>query len=402
MKIIQIDVACNVTSTGKIAEGIGLKILEHGGESHIAYGRYSTQSRSQMYKIGTTLDTIFHGLVTRLFDLHGLASIYRTKKLCKLISEIEPDVIHLHCIHGYYLNYEILFDFVNLHNYPVVWTQHDCWSFTGHCAYFELAQCFKWKNSCSSCPLIKEYPKSLFVDNSNFNYELKRKLFTSVRNMTLVPVSHWLENYLRDSFLSRHDIKMIHNGINTNLFTPIEIEKEKIDFRLLNKFIVLGVASPWTQRKGFDDFLKLSKCIDSSVIIVLIGLSKLQLKQLPSNIIGLTKTDSVHELAQYYSLADVFFNPTWEDNYPTTNLESISCGTPVITYKTGGSVESICDQIGFILEQGDYKGVLPIIDKIKQIPKENRINQCREYALLNFKQEDKFSEYYELYKQITK
>lgn len=399
MKLFQINVVANSGSTGRIAEGIGQIALENGWESYIAYGRWGYRSNSELIQIGTKLDTTLHALQTRLFDRHGLASVKPTLKLIEQIQKIQPDIIHLHNIHGYYLNYPIFFRFLLSSGIPIVWTLHDCWSYTGHCTYYSLVGCQKWETACKDCLLMKEYPASLFFDRSLKNYLDKKKVFTSVSNMTLVPVSYWLAKEIERSFLNSFPIKMIHNGLEIDLFN-LDSSSSKDRYGVKNKFVILGVANGWSQRKGLNDFVNLAQRISGDYIIILVGLKKNQIDLLPDNIIGISRTESISQLAKLYSLADVFVNPTWEDNYPTTNMESIACGTPVITYDTGGSSESITQDTGYVITQGNMDELLNAIYKIKQNGKSYYTQRCREYALMHFNQKDRYNEYIQLYNQI--
>jgi putative colanic acid biosynthesis glycosyltransferase len=256
------------------------------------------------------------------------------------VEEINPDIIHLHNIHGYYLNIEVLFDFLKSFDKPVVWTLHDCWAFTGHCSHFTYAKCERWKTGCYSCPEKKSYPRSVIFDNSKSNYARKKKAFTSAKNMTLVTPSQWLAGLVKESFLGDYPVQVIPNGIDTEVFKPTPSDFKK-RYGLDGKFLILGVANVWEKRKGFDYFLDLSKYLSDDEIIVLVGLSEERIKNLPNNIIGIKRTNSAKELAEIYTAADVFFNPTLEDNYPTVNLEAQACGTYVITFDSGGTKETI-------------------------------------------------------------
>lgn len=405
-KILQINVTANVGSTGRIAEGIGSVAISNGANSYIAYGRDFSPSCSQLVSIGTNSSVLFHVVQSRLFDNHGLGSKVATKDFVKTLEEISPDIIHLHNIHGYYLNYQILFEHLSRTNIPIVWTLHDCWPITGHCAYFDLVGCEKWKTLCYSCPQIRTYPKSLFTDHSSCNYNLKKEIFTSVADrLTLVPVSMWLEGYIKSSFLKDCQISVIHNGINVSLFSPTYSGNIGIDMSALkDKTIILGVANPWSKRKGLDDFFKLSNLLPSDEYsIILVGLSTKQMRNLPANIIGIKTVHEAKGLAYLYSISNVLVNPTYEDNYPTVNLEAISCGTPVITYNTGGSPESIVEnQTGFIVEKGNLTEVVKAIDFIKNRGKESFVHPCRSYAENHFDQNICFEKYIELYQSLLK
>ena len=363
-KLLQIAVSVNSGSVGRIAEQIGETVMRRGWESYIAYARVCNQSKSKTIKIGNKLELYWHGIMTRLFDRHCLHSTKATKKLIQQIKEISPDIIQLHHIHGYFLNMRVLFDYLSSVNIPIIWVFHDCWSMTGHCSHFEYAKCDRWKTGCYDCPEKKSYPTSLLIDRSRKNYIEKRELFTSVNNMTIVPVSNWLRGVVKESFLGKYDVEVIHNGIDISIFQPLQSDIKK-RYGISDKNVVLGVASPWGSRKGLEDFTKLSSyLLNDKYQIVLIGLSEDQIKRLPDGVIGLIRTESVEELAKWYSVADVFVNPTYEDTYPTTNLESISCGTPVVTYRTGGSPESITCATGRVVEKGDIAGLAKAIEEL--------------------------------------
>lgn len=397
MKLFQINATLNWGSTGRIAEEIGQAAISKGWESHIAYGRYSNGSASHAVQIGNRWDVYSHALQTRLFDNHGLASGKVTENLIEKIRDIDSDIIHLHNIHGYDLNYKLLFDFLSHANKPVVWTLHDCWPFTGHCAYYSYAGCYRWKTLCHDCPQKKSYPTSWLIDRSKQNYSDKKQAFMSVKNLTLVPVSNWLAGEVRQSFLKNCPIRVIHNGIDTSMFFPKQLAKNELG--LENKFLVLGVASVWSPRKGLADFIELRKLLPDDYGMVLIGLDDRQIKNLPKGIIGVKRTNSVKELASYYSAADIF-NPTWEDNFPTTNLEALACGTPVITYRTGGSVEAVDEYTGFVVEQGDLNASIDKMRYIKNIGKRKYEDACRKRAVSCFDKKDRYTEYLELYNEL--
>ena len=401
LRLLQINVCANQGSTGRIAEQIGGMVRSHGWDSYLVYGRGYGGSVSHPVKLGSAIDVYLHVFFTRLTDRHGLFSTRATQKLIKQIQTIKPNIIHLHNIHGYYINYKVLFEYLRKTNIPVVWTLHDCWSMTGHCTHFEFAKCDRWKTGCYNCPEKKSYPSSLFLDRSRQNYIEKQKLFTSVNNITIVPVSKWLGNVVKDSFLKDYDVKVIQNGIDIQTFRPLQSDiKERYGISA-HKKIVLGVASPWTQRKGFDDFLKLYELLPQDKYqIVLIGLSDKQCRQQPNGIIGLHRTHSVKELVKWYASADVFVNPTYEDSYPTTNLEAISCGTPVVTYKTGGSPESITPETGRVVERCDLEALVSAINELCSEDRDEISKRCREYAIAHFDRKDCFKKYIQLYENI--
>ncbi|MGL5207419.1 MAG: glycosyltransferase [Acidaminococcaceae bacterium] len=393
MKVLQINSVCGYGSTGRIATDLYKVLVENGHECLIAYGRGKTPEGINSYRIGTNIDNYVHAIKTRLFDLHGFGSKGATKEFIEKIKVFEPDVIHLHNLHGYYINNEILFNFLKKYDKPVVWTLHDCWPFTGHCAHFDYIGCEKWKVLCDKCPQISSYPASLFLDNSSCNYKNKKELFSGVNNMVIVTPSIWLANLVKQSYLKEYKVEIINNGIDLSVFSPKNSGIFRDKYKLENKFIILGVAR-WDERKGLKYFSELSKAINNNSIIVLVGLKEKQISQLPQNIIGIKKTNSVVELTEIYSAADVFINPTLEDNFPTTNLEALACGTPVITFNTGGSVESIDDSCGVIVPKGDIKMLIQAV-KILYDDNLNKV-ECINKSKL-FDKNSRYQDYINLY-----
>ena len=398
-KLLIINVTANSGSTGRIAEEIGQTAIDNGYETYFAYGRIARESKCNIIKIGNSLNVKFHGVESLLFDNHGFSSRLATKKFICEIERIKPDIINIHNLHGYYINVKILFEYLSKINIPVVWTFHDCWPFTGHCSHFMRFNCNKWKTGCFSCPNSKGYPKSMFLDNSKNNYKRKKKLFTKINKMTIVSPSDWLSDFVKESFLMQKQILTINNGTDLNVFKPINNNlKSKLGLNI--EKIIIGVASVWTQAKGLHDFIKLSELLSNEYKIILVGLNKKQKEYLPANIIGIERTESVHELAELYSMADVFVNPTYSDNFPTTNIEALACGTSVITYKTGGSPESIDEKTGIVVEQGNInqlKEAIELVAKDKSIYTEN----CRERAVNLYNKQDRFNDYIKLFNSLT-
>lgn len=403
--LLQINTTLNYGSTGRIAEQIGLTAREQGFECAIIHGpRMKNPSQLTAIQANSSFDEKIHGVwYSRLLDRHGLGSRRATEKLVRKIdSEIKPDIIHLHNIHGYYINYQVLFEYLHTVSTPVVWTLHDCWTFTGHCCYFDSVGCERWKESCYKCPLKHSYPQSLLCDRSAENYQLKKDLFSAISDrLTLVPVSEWLAQLVKQSFLKQCGIKTIHNGIDLQMYSPA-VSKNLIEkYELAGKSIILGVAAPWSKRKGLDDFIRLHELLPSTqYAIVLIGLSDKQLADLPAGIIGIKRTQNVQELAQWYSAADVFVNPTYEDNYPTTNLEAMACGTPVITYRTGGSPEAVTPDTGLVVEKGDLAGLVAAIRTATSWNRDEIRQNCRKRAENHFDRQLCFQSYIDLYNNL--
>lgn len=401
MKVLQINTTLNTTSTGTIAEGIGHSLLLNGHQSYIASALIGSDgSSSNHIPVGTRGDFFLHAAKTRLRDRHGFGSKNATSKLINHIKEIDPDVIGLHNLHGYYLNIDVFFNYLKQVQKPVIWTFHDCWPFTGHCSHFDYVGCDKWKTECNACPLYDRYPASWFVDNSKKNFYQKKALFTGPREMIIVTPSHWLKNLVKQSFFGQYPVKVIPNGIDTDQFTPVSTTGLKSKYNLDNKKILLGVASVWDRIKGFSYFVELSKCLDDRFVIVMVGLSEEKIKNLPKNVIGIPRTESREELVALYSIADVFVNPTLVDNFPTTNLEALACGTPVITFNTGGSPEALSPQTGRVVEKKDVKALLEAVENVVAEGKAYYQEACRERAVRHFNKNDRFADYVDLYNEF--
>ncbi|KAA6302442.1 MAG: N-acetyl-alpha-D-glucosaminyl L-malate synthase [Candidatus Ordinivivax streblomastigis] len=401
-KLLQINVSANTGSTGTIAEEIAKIAIANGYDSYIAYGRSANESKSKLIKIETECGIRWHGLKSRLLDQQGLASKGATKRLIKEIDTIiQPDIIQIHNLHGYYIHYELLFEYLNKQDILVVWTFHDCWPITGHCSHFEFVACCKWQTECNRCPNRKGYPRSLFMDNSKNNFYRKKELFSSCKNLTIVTPSVWLSNIVKQSFLSDKNIVTINNGIDTTVFQPTSQQNIRGKYSIANdKFVILGVANTWGKRKGYNDFLQLSEQLGDKEMIVLVGLNEQQKKGLPENIIGISKTENTEELAQIYSMAEVFVNPTWVDNFPTTNIEALACGTPVVTYRTGGSPEAINTDTGWVVEKGNIVELKKAIDTIREKGKSSFSEKCRQRAVELYSKEDRYNDYIQLYNSL--
>jgi len=399
--ILQINTSVNTGSTGRIAEDIGKVLLKDGHQSFIAAGFTDRPSASQVIRIGNKWDQKLHGVKTRLFDRHGFGSKNATLQLVKELTQIKPDLIHLHNLHGYYLHIGVLFEYLKEVQLPVVWTFHDCWTFTGHCSFFDRYECTKWQAVCHHCPNTKGYPASLGIDNSRRNYQDKKNIFNGLENCTIVTPSEWLADHVHSSFLENYPVKCIHNGIDLEVFSPtVNSENVLKKYNIANTPFILGVASTWDLRKGLKDFGELAQRKENPFQVVLVGLSKTQIASLPSGIIGIARTENTQELAALYAAATVFVNPSYVDNFPTTNLEALACGTPVITYNTGGSPEAIDAETGIVVEKGDINGLYAAIDQICSKGKDFYTGKCRERAVRYFNKEDRYTDYLELYQSM--
>lgn len=392
MKILQINTSVNSGSTGRIAEDIGKTLISRGHDSYIAFGRGNQKSVSSLLRIGSKLDFYLHQIISLFTDRHGFGSKRATRKFLKQVDVIKPDAIGLHNIHGYYLNVKILFKYIKDKNIPVLWTFHDCWPFTGHCSY--NTDC----DNCKNCQ--RKYPTSIFLNQTTRNFRDKKLIFNQVKKLQIITPSIWLKDLVKQSFL-KYPVHCINNGIDLNQFKPSEKAlKLKEKLQLKDKKIILGVASTWDKRKGLADFVQLASVIDASYQIILIGLSNKQIQGLPENIMGVQRTESISELANYYSMADVYINPTHKDNFPTTNIEALACGTPVITYNTGGSPEAIDAQTGKIIKKGDVKGLYYAVQDFALHSQEHYAKVCRTRAEQLFNKEDRYLDYLKLYESL--
>lgn len=397
MKVLQINTVCGTGSVGRIAVDIVHTVEEAGGEGAVAFGRKAIPEGVTSYKFGNDWSMGMHVLHTFLKGEHGFASDRQTKKLLAYIEEYQPDIIHLHNIHGFYLNVELLFAYLKQAGIPVVWTLHDCWSFTGHCAHFDYIGCMKWKTQCEHCPQYRSvYPYALFKDNSRKNYIRKKNAFTGVPKLMIVTPSQWLAGFVKESYLGEYPVRVINNGIALERFSPVDKGLRR-KLGMEDKFILLGVASMWEERKGYAYFAELADRLDDSYQIILIGLSKEKMKKLHPKIHGVMRTNSIEELAEYYSMADAYVNTSLEETFPTTNLEALACGTPVITFATGGSVESVDESTGKVVPKGDVEALIEAIGELRREPQKREACLARSRR---YDKNDRFREYLSLYREL--
>lgn len=347
MRVLLINVVCGIRSTGRICTDLAEALEAQGHEVKIAYGRETVPEKFRRFALRTESDSgiKISALRARVSDNAGFSNRQTTVRFVETIREYDPDVIHLHVLHGYWLNVEVLFEYLRGYGKKIIWTFHDCWAFTGHCAYFDYVACDKWISGCSCCPDKKAYPSSILSDRSKVNYLKKKALFTGIPDMHIVTPSKWLADYVERSFFKEYPVKVINNGIDTDVFcrntdTLQAAEKLKKRYGLSGKKLVIAVSTSWDRRKGLQEYYKLADELGEAYQVAVIGLSAEQAASVPGNILGIQRTDSVFELAGFYVLAHAYVNASMEENYPTTNLEAISCGTPVIAYETGGSGES--------------------------------------------------------------
>lgn len=397
--LLQINTTLNSGSTGRIAEQISLMAEDRGWNCYIAHGaRYVNSSQIKSIQIGTKFGNVIHAIMGEFLGMHGFASTFATYRFIHEVKEIRPDVIHLHNLHGYYLNIEVLFRYLAKVDIPIVWTLHDCWAFTGHCTHFENNGCYKWKTECNHCPQQMAQYKSRFIDRSRKNFRIKKILYENVKNMVITPASCWLCGLVKDSILRDHEIHVIHNGIDLKLFKPVATNIRCQLGITENKKMILGVVA--SGFKGKKEFIELSKNKDYQVVVV--GVKPKWMKDMPKNIMCIPRTNNQRELAEYYSAADVFVNPTYDDTFPTTNIESLACGTPVVTYKAGGSPETIDEHTGLVVGRGDIKALFKAIETVLSNGKQQYAEACRKRAVSNFDKEKRFRDYIELYENLVK
>ncbi len=376
-----INVTCGTGSTGRICTDLAEALEKKGHDVKIAYGRDDVPEKYKKYaiKIGNDMGVKIHALKARLFDASGFGSRRETSKFIEWLKKYNPDIIHLHNVHGYYINVELLFNYLKTCNKKIIWTLHDSWAFTGHTPYCDVINCYKWKSVCNNCQLLKEYPKTLF-DFSKRNWKKKKELFNGITKMIMVTPSEWLRGLVKESFLKSYDTIVINNGIDTRIFYHRDsniLER----YGIKNKYVVLGVSSIWDHMKGLDDYIELSQMLEKKYKLVLVGLTEKQIKSLPKEILGIKRTESINELAMIYSEANLFANLSYCENYPTVNIEALACGTPVLTYETGGSPEIVKKYGGIVVEKKNIQAVREKINEAerKQIqisfkPKENDVN----------------------------
>lgn len=366
MKYLFINSVAGFGSTGRIAAETCRELMAEGHQCVLAFGRDKANCDDiPTVQIGSPMDCKIHGLRNRLLDDHGFGSKAATEKFLQWVKDYDPDVIWLHNVHGYYIHIGLLFEYLKDCGKEIIWTLHDCWSFTGHCAYFDYARCEKWKTGCHHCPQKGSYPASLLRDNSKRNFEQKKALFTNIPNLRLTVPSYWLEKRVKESFLKDYPVEVVYNTINTEIFKPTPSDY-RWRYGIEAPNMILGVASVWDERKGLKDFIALSELLSADYQIVLIGLSKAQIENLPASIMGLPRTNSMEELAQAYTAADVFVSPSTEETFGMTAMEARACGTEAIVYQNT-ACEEIVNQFGGIAVEW---GARHIYEAILQLTKE--------------------------------
>ena len=399
--LVEINVSLNWGSTGRIAEQIGICAENQGWDVYMVHGaRYKNASHFKSIQVSTKIEEYFHWFYSTCFDAQGLGSIWATRRLVRKLKKIAPSVVHCHNIHGCYINYPILFNYLSECNIPVVWTFHDCWPFTGHCAYYIEANCEKWKTLCHSCPAIRSFPTSVF-DNASRNYNRKKGLLTSVSNLTIVPVTNWLANEVKQSFLSNVPIHAIHNGIDLSTFYYRESDIRN-RYHICSKYMLLSAATGFDERKGLEDYNKLSELLPDDYQIVLVGgLEKGCTVKLSKKILLLPKTKTQAELAEFYSSADVLLSLSFAETFGLTIVEAMACGTPVVAYDNTAQSEVVSEGTGFKVKTGNVEDVAKHVIEICENGKNPYREICRKHADEFFNKDNQCQKYVELFEYVV-
>lgn len=380
-KLVQVNTVCN-TSTGKIMECIQEEAIQSGYDTYSFVGRRKPFSHMPCEKIGNSVSFWIHVAITTFFDKQGYGSYFHTRRMIRRIKQENPSIIHLHNLHGYYLHLPLFFRYLkNEYKGKVFWTFHDCWPFTGHCPHFSYVKCERWKEECHHCPRKREYPISWFLDGSKGNYSIKKKLFLGIQDLSVIVPSRWMEKWVKESFFKQKPVFVIPNGIDLTTFRYHLDESVCRKYGIsTDKKILLGVASVWDERKGLDDFIELAKAIDhNDYQIVLIGLSPLQIKRLPRNVVGIARTENRQELVSLYSRADIFVNPSKEESFSLVTVEAMACGTPVIVLDTSAVKELVDSECGIVLRDNRTETYLDAIQMVeKRNFKRDTVRLCAE------------------------
>lgn len=391
--ILQINATVNWGSTGKIAEQINIDAASRGWNCFVAFGRHCNNSKSTLLEVGNKFNVYSHFVENRLLDNEGLASRMPTKNLIETIKEIQPDIVHLHNIHDHWINYKILFQYLNTTDIPVVWTFHDFWAVTGHCAHFVSVNCNKWQYECGSCPLNES-----LIDRSRRNFRLKKKLLLANKNLHIAAVSEWVAGLVKKSFLSNNDIRVIPNGINLNVFRPRP--KSEIAGMYDGKFIMMAVASQWKMGKGLNDYIEMSALLKDDELIVLVGVDECTKKSLPDKIIGISRINNQDELASLYSRADVVTSFSSAETFGLTIIEAFACGTPVVAYNNTAQATLVTSTTGYLVPTGDYKAAYQEIQTIRLKGKEYYSDTCLRLVAESYDEKLCSEKYINLYNDL--
>ena len=406
MKIIQINSCYGTGSIGRIVRDIDCMLRNYGLDSVCVYAENPQEPPMHGYKMGNPIDKKIHALKTRVEGRQGYGSKMETKRLLRFLDKEKPNIVHLHNIHANYININILFKYLAKKNIVTIITLHDTWFFTGKCTYFTIVKCEKWKKYCKHCPKNKMEVKSWFFDSSSRVFKDKMNKYKAIQKLYLVGCSKWIADCAKKSPLfEKRDIRVINNGVRLNIFRERDHEELKYRSGLSDRFVILGFGNKWLYEENPQMLENIIREFHNA-IVVLVGCTDMDKaiykKRYTSNQLQMISyINDVNELAKEYAKADVFINLTLEDNYPTVNMESICCGTPAITYDSGGSPEMVVHgETGYIIHKYDWDSLKSCILKIMN----GRIDRhfCAEYGRMHFNQEKRYLEYLKLYKETGK
>lgn len=400
MKVLQINAVSKIRSTGRICAELSNYLNDNGYEGYIAYSDGLPYEKG--YKIGTTIDTKLHALNSRVFGIQAYFSRLSTKKLLKYIESLEPDVVHLHNLHGNYINLKMLLNYLAEKNIPTILTLHDCWFYTGKCTHYTIDGCYKWQTGCENCTKLKKDNKSWFFDRTKKMYNDKKEWLGQIPRLAVVGVSDWITNEARKSFLSSAKVLIrIYNWIDINDFKPVETHMLRLKLGLKEKFIILGVASEWNEAKGLGKFVELANKLQDDLLIILVGKISTSIN-LPSKLINIKETNNVKELVEYYSMADVFINFSLEESFGKVTAEALACGTPVIVTNSTANPELVRNGCGHILNKSNTESVINVISIVRKNGKEYYSKNCIDFANVNFNRNERVFDYIMLYQKISK
>lgn len=398
-KLLIVNVSLNFGSTGRIVEGIGKMAIADGWEVYVAHGaRYKNASSLKGIQLGTKAGEVLHYLKSALLDAQGLGSRRATRRFLKRVEELQPDLVHIHNIHGCFLNYPLLFQYLKERRIPVVWTLHDCWAMTGHCAHFERTHCGKWKDQCGKCPQKRDFPASWLLDRSKNNFALKKQLFTAVGTMRITTVSSWLRGVAEQSYLKGFPVDEVPNGVDTDVFVCTG-GRIRSRFGIGDKKLVLAVASGFGRRKGIDDYVSLSERLPADYQLLLVGVSGRDKRILPDKVMTVSRTDGAAELAAFYSAADVLLSLSYEETFGLTIVEAMACGTPAIVYDNTAQPELVTPETGLVVPAGDMDALVKAIAQVCSRPKELYEAACRSRGL-EYDEKQSYQKYLRLYSAI--
>lgn len=399
--VLQINEALAVTSTGHIVEELGRAAEQAGWVCYAAHGaRYHKPSALHHITLGTRWSEYLHGLLSLIANAHGLGSRIATQKLIKTIEAVRPDIIHLHNLHGYYLNYPMLMQYLAQAQIPVVWTLHDCWTMTGHCAHFASCDCTQWETECHDCPLYADYPRAFGAWHTRRNFSLKKELFTAIPNTHIVCVSNWLSSIAKKSLLSPLPIQTIYNGVDTQLFRPCDTTSLRESVHAQGKKVLLGVASIWNEHKGLYDYIRIAKRLDAQqYLLILIGIDNKK-HLFPDNVLCVARTETREELAEYYSMADALLCLSHQETFGLTLAEAMAAGTPCVAYDRTAMSEIVTQETGALVPMGDDDQLLQAIENVCTKGKEHYATACRQRSCTLFDKANTYQQYIELYNTI--